>query len=111
MTPSKNRARTHQLHRLASHAHGQIRGHRQQHPRRLAPHRERFADHPKKYFATTRQPRSHHAKDRIDNQASTSKTITEVQSGLKTGDVNKIKGHASALQNVTRTLTSILPKG
>lgn len=47
----------------------------------------------------------------IDNQASTSKTITEVQSGLKTGDVNKIKGHASALQNVTRTLTSILPKG
>lgn len=47
----------------------------------------------------------------IDNQTSTSKTITEVQSGLKTGDVNKIKGHASALQNVTRTLTSILPKG
>ena len=47
----------------------------------------------------------------IDNQASTSKTITEVQSGLKTGDVNKIKGHAVALQSVTRTLTSILPKG
>jgi len=47
----------------------------------------------------------------IDNQASTSKTITEVQSGLKTGDVNKIKGHAGALQSVTRTLTSILPKG
>ncbi|HQU36218.1 MAG TPA: hypothetical protein PLR65_06515 [Anaerolineales bacterium] len=47
----------------------------------------------------------------IDNQASTSKTITEVQSGLKTGDVNKIKGHAIALQSVTRTLTSILPKG
>ncbi|WKZ48877.1 MAG: hypothetical protein QY306_05860 [Anaerolineales bacterium] len=47
----------------------------------------------------------------IDNQATTSKTITEVQSGLKTGDVNKIKGHAGALQNVTRTLTSILPKG
>ncbi|MEW6084543.1 MAG: hypothetical protein AB1607_08110 [Chloroflexota bacterium] len=47
----------------------------------------------------------------IDNQASTSKTITEVQSGLKTGDVNKIKGHAGALQNVTKTLTSILPKG
>ncbi len=47
----------------------------------------------------------------IDNQATTSKTITEVQSGLKTGDVNKIKGHAGALQNVTRTLTAILPKG
>jgi len=47
----------------------------------------------------------------IDNQAQTSKTITEVQSGLKTGDVNKIKGHAGALQNVTRSLTAILPKG
>jgi len=46
----------------------------------------------------------------IDNQAQTSKTITEVQSGLKTGDVNKIKGHAGELQNVTRTLTAILPK-
>jgi hypothetical protein len=46
----------------------------------------------------------------IDNQVSTTKTITEVQAGLKTGDVNKIKGHAGALQNVTRSLTSILPK-
>lgn len=46
----------------------------------------------------------------IDNQAQTSKTITDVQSGLKTGDVNKIKGHAGALQNVTKTLTAILPK-
>ena len=46
----------------------------------------------------------------IDNQASTTKTISEVQSGLKTGDVNKIKGHAGALQSVTRTITGILPK-
>ena len=46
----------------------------------------------------------------IDNQAQTSKTITDVQSGLKTGDVNKIKSHAGELQNVTRTLTAILPK-
>jgi len=46
----------------------------------------------------------------IDNQAQTSKTITDVQSGLKTGDVNKIKGHAGELQNVTRTITAILPK-
>ena len=46
----------------------------------------------------------------IDNQIQTSKTITEVQSGLKTGDVNMIKGHAGALQNVTKTLTAILPK-
>jgi len=29
---------------------------------------------------------------------------------LKTGDVNKIKDHAGELQNVTRTLTAILPK-
>jgi len=46
----------------------------------------------------------------IDNEASTSKTITDVQSGLRTGDVNKIKGHASDLQTVTRTLTAMLPK-
>jgi len=46
----------------------------------------------------------------IDSNAQTSKTITDVQSGLKTGDINKIKGHAGALQNVTRTLTAILPK-
>jgi hypothetical protein len=46
----------------------------------------------------------------IDSQASTTKTITDVQAGLKTGDVNKIKGHAGALQNVTRSITAILPK-
>ena len=46
----------------------------------------------------------------IDNQATTTRTITDVQAGLKTGDVNKIKGHAGALQNVTRTITAILPK-
>ena len=46
----------------------------------------------------------------IDTNAQTSKTITDVQSGLKTGDMNKIKGHAGELQNVTRTLTAILPK-
>jgi hypothetical protein len=46
----------------------------------------------------------------IDSNASTAKTITDVQSGLKTGDVNKIKGHAGQLQNLSRTLTAILPK-
>jgi hypothetical protein len=45
----------------------------------------------------------------IDSSASTSKTIADVQSGLKTGDVNKIKGHASELQALTRTLTAMLP--
>ncbi|MBC7878947.1 MAG: hypothetical protein H7Y59_17385 [Anaerolineales bacterium] len=46
----------------------------------------------------------------IDNEVTTAKTITDVRSGLNTGDVNKIKGHAGQLQAVTRTLTSILPK-
>ena len=46
----------------------------------------------------------------FDTNASTSKTITDVQSGLRTGDVNKIKGHAGQLQALTRSLTSILPK-
>jgi hypothetical protein len=46
----------------------------------------------------------------IDNEVTTKKTITDVQSGLRTGDVNKIKGHAGQLQAVTRTLTGILPK-
>jgi hypothetical protein len=46
----------------------------------------------------------------INNATTTSKTITDVQSGLKTGDVNKIKGHAGQLQAVTRSLTAMLPK-
>lgn len=46
----------------------------------------------------------------IDNEVSTSKTITDVQSGLRTGDANKIRGHAGQLQAVTKTLTSMLPK-
>jgi len=45
----------------------------------------------------------------IDNNAKTIKTISDVQSGLKTGDVNKIKGHAGELQNMTKALTAILP--
>lgn len=46
----------------------------------------------------------------IDNQVPTSKTIADVQTGLRTGDVNRIKGHAGELQKVTRTLTAMLPK-
>ncbi|MBM3126900.1 MAG: hypothetical protein FJZ87_17830 [Chloroflexi bacterium] len=45
-----------------------------------------------------------------DNEKSTLKTITDVQAGLRTGDVSRIKGHAGQLQSVTRTLTAILPK-
>lgn len=46
----------------------------------------------------------------IDNEKSTSKTITDVQAGLRTGDVSQIKGHAGQLKSVTRTLTAILTK-
>lgn len=46
----------------------------------------------------------------IDNEVSTSKTITDVRSGLQTGDANKLKAHAGQLQAVTRTITSIIPK-
>jgi len=46
----------------------------------------------------------------IDNEVSTSKTITDVRGGLQTGDVNKLKAHAGQLQNVTKTITSIIPK-
>lgn len=46
----------------------------------------------------------------IDSNTQTARTISDVQTGLKTGDVNKIKGHAGELQNVTKALTSILPK-
>ncbi len=46
----------------------------------------------------------------IDNESSTTKTITDVRAGLNTGDINKIKGHAGQLQSVTKTLTSFIPK-
>jgi hypothetical protein len=46
----------------------------------------------------------------IDNEVSTSKTITDVRSGLHTGDVNKIRGHADQLKTVTKTITAMLPK-
>ncbi len=46
----------------------------------------------------------------IDNEKSTTKTITDVQSGLKTGDANKLKAHAGQLQAVTKTITAIIPK-
>ena len=46
----------------------------------------------------------------IDNEKSTTKTISDVQSGLRTGDVTKIQEHAVDLKKVTKSLTSILPK-
>ena len=46
----------------------------------------------------------------IDNQAGTAKTIADVQVGLSTGDVTKLQSHAGELQDLTRSLTTILPK-
>ncbi len=46
----------------------------------------------------------------IDNETATTKTITDVQSGLRTGDANKLKAHAGQLKAVTKTITSIIPK-
>jgi len=46
----------------------------------------------------------------IDSSASTSKTIAEVNSGLKTGDTAKLKGHANEIKSMTNALAAILPK-
>jgi len=46
----------------------------------------------------------------IDNSQVTSKTITDVNTGLKTGDVAKLKAHSAQLKSVTNSLTGILPK-
>jgi hypothetical protein len=45
----------------------------------------------------------------IDSNTQTAKTINDVQSGLRTGDMDKIKGHTGELQNLTRSLSAILP--
>jgi hypothetical protein len=46
----------------------------------------------------------------IDSETATTKTITEVRTGLKTGDVSKLNGHADQLKAVTKALTDMLPK-
>lgn len=46
----------------------------------------------------------------IDAQASTGRTIADVQMGLTNGDVTKLRNHAGDLQDLTKTLVSILPK-
>ncbi len=46
----------------------------------------------------------------IDGQADTSKTISDVQTGLRTADVTKLQSHSDDLQNLTRSLAAILPK-
>ena len=46
----------------------------------------------------------------IDDSQKTSRTITDVNSGLKTGDVAKLKAHSAELKSVTNSLAAILPK-
>ncbi len=46
----------------------------------------------------------------IDSSAQTSKTIADVNSGLKTGDAAKLKRHASEIKSLTNALAAILPK-
>lgn len=46
----------------------------------------------------------------IDSSAQTSKTIADVNSGLKTGDAAKLKGHANEIKSMTNALAAILPK-
>jgi hypothetical protein len=45
----------------------------------------------------------------MDNQEKTSKTIADIDTGLKTGDVSYNKKHSGELQKVTQAFTSTLP--
>jgi methyl-accepting chemotaxis protein len=45
----------------------------------------------------------------IDNSEKTSKTIADIDAGLKTADVNRLKGYSGELQNITQALSAILP--
>ena len=46
----------------------------------------------------------------IDKNKSTSKTIADVNSGLRTGDVSKLKAHSKDIKKITKTFTSLIPK-
>ncbi len=45
----------------------------------------------------------------IDNEKTTAKTIADVQSGLRTGDANKLKVHVGQIQAVTKTISALIP--
>lgn len=57
-------------------------------------------------MATTME---HITQEIIDNSAATSKTISDVNLGLKTGDVARLRSHSGELEKVTKSLTAILP--
>lgn len=46
----------------------------------------------------------------IDNSAKTSKTITDIDTGLKTGDVSRLRGYSGELQKITQAFSAILPE-
>lgn len=46
----------------------------------------------------------------VDNQAATGKTIADVQTGLRTGDVSKLQSHTSELKSLSQSIMAILPK-
>jgi hypothetical protein len=46
----------------------------------------------------------------VDGHESRSKTIADVQYGLTSGDVTKLRGHTDELKSLTRSLIAILPK-
>jgi len=46
----------------------------------------------------------------IDNDETTTRTIADVQLGLRTGNVKKLQEHSQDLQKITRTLTRMLPQ-
>lgn len=46
----------------------------------------------------------------IDNSQSTAKTIEDVNVGLKTGDIDRLKRQSGELQKLTNNLGTILPK-
>ncbi len=45
----------------------------------------------------------------IDSSVNTATAITDVNQGLRTGNVEQLRGHSGELQKVTRALTLILP--
>ena len=47
----------------------------------------------------------------IDNKAKTTKTIADVKSGLRSGNLKKLQGQTGELQKVTKTITALIPSG
>jgi ABC-type transporter Mla subunit MlaD len=46
----------------------------------------------------------------VNTQTSTGRTIADVQAGLTTADVTKLRTHAGELQSLTKSLLAVLPK-